>query len=142
MCIRDSFKIDLNDTPEILTKLMSEDKLSKNLEEIRKTIKKSKYLVASWTTSDFDKCHDPDYIISSISDFILSMNKTSRAACMPIAGSLADATSSQTMGPSGPTLVFFNYIYIYIYIYFYMRASGIIGIKKSVKGNKIKSHRS
>jgi len=103
-------KINLNDTPEILTKLVSEDKLSKNLEEIRKTIKKSKYLVASWTTSDFDKCHDPDYIISSISDFILSMNKTSRAACMPIAGSLADATSSQTMSwiTGFPSRVKFN----------------------------------
>ena len=104
------FKIDLNDTPEILTKLMSEDKLSKNLEVIRKTIKKSKYLVASWTTSDFDKCNDPDYIISSISYFILSLNKTSRAACMPIAGSLADATSSQTMSwiTGFPSRVKFN----------------------------------
>ena len=104
------FKIDLNDTPEILSKLMSEDKLTKNLEGIRKTIKKSKYLVASWTTSDFDKCNDPDYIISSISDFILLLNKTSRAACMPIAGSLADATSSQTMSwiTGFPSRVKFN----------------------------------
>ena len=104
------FKIDLNDTPEILTKLMSDDKLKKNLEGIRKIIKKSKYLVASWTTSDFDKCNDPDYVISSISDFILSMNKTSRAACMPIAGSLADATSSQTMSwiTGFPSRVKFN----------------------------------
>ena len=104
------FKIDLNDTPEILTKLMSDDKLKKNLEGIRKIIKKSKYLVACWTTSDFDKCNDPDYVISSISDFILSMNKTSRAACMPIAGSLADATSSQTMSwiTGFPSRVKFN----------------------------------
>ena len=104
------FKIDLNDTPEILTKLMSDDKLPNNLEGIRKITKKSKYLVASWTTSDFDKCNDPDYVISSISDFILSINKTSRAACMPIAGSLADATSSQTMSwiTGFPSRVKFN----------------------------------
>ena len=106
----ENFKIDLNDIPEILTKLMSDDKLSKNLEGIRKIIKKSKYLVASWITSDFDKCNDPDYVISSISDFILSMNQTSRAACMPIAGSLADATSSQTMSwiTGFPSRVKFN----------------------------------
>ena len=104
------FKINLNDTPEILTKVMSDDKLPKKLEGIRKIIKKSRYLVASWTTSDFDKCDDPDNVISSISDFILSMNETSRAACMPIAGSLADATSSQTMSwiTGFPSRVKFN----------------------------------
>ena len=39
----------------------------------------------------------PEIIINSICGYIVNLNQTQRAACMPISGSLADVTSSQAM---------------------------------------------
>jgi len=65
--------------------------------KIKSIISKSKYLVATWSASDFINSKNPDKIIQAISQFILDRNKISRAACMPISGSLGDTTSSQTL---------------------------------------------
>ncbi len=67
------------------------------LTKIKNILDKSKYLVATWTASDFIKTLNPEKIISSICKHIVDLNVSSRAACMPISGVLADATSSQVL---------------------------------------------
>ena len=86
-------------------KLLISDEALENLEvlsktdlnKIRKVISKSKYLVATWTNSDFSTAKNPEMIINSISKYIISYNIKKRGACAPIAGSLGDITSSQAL---------------------------------------------
>ena len=96
-------KIKIDSIPDLLNLLSGVDdikisNISKTLTtKIKSIISKSKYLVATWAASDFVNSKNPDKIIQSISQFILDRNKTSRAACMPISGSLGDTTSAQTL---------------------------------------------
>ena len=93
----------MDSIPDLLNLLLDVDdikisNISKTLTtKIKSIISKSKYLVATWAASDFVNSKNPDKIIQSISQFILDRNKTSRAACMPISGSLGDTTSAQTL---------------------------------------------
>ena len=102
-CNVTNIRFDLNMVNSLLKATMTSNLenikgLSKNnLSKIKKIIDKSKYLVATWTTSDFVKTKNPKKIISDISKFIVNHNILSRAACMPISGALADATSSQAL---------------------------------------------
>ena len=93
----ENLDIELDRIPGLLGELESGIKKTSMLLKLKNLIKNSKYLVCSWTSSDFDASSNPDHIISSISDFVLKRNEVTRAACMPIAGSLGDTTSSQTM---------------------------------------------
>ncbi len=71
-------------------------KIKKNIfEELLSNIEKSKYSVFMWTGSDFKKSDNYQTILQSISNYVLHLNKQSRAACLPIAGSLGDTTSNQ-----------------------------------------------
>ena len=96
-------KIKIDSIPDLLNLLSDVDdikisNISKTLTtKIKSIISKSKYLVATWAASDFVNSKNPDKIIQSISQFVLDKNKASRAACMPISGSLGDTTSAQTL---------------------------------------------
>jgi len=93
-----NIKIKINEIPQLMELIQSKSiGKNDNIKAISNIISESKYLVASWSSSDLDVYKNADDVISSISDFILMRNKENRAACMPISGSLADATSSQTM---------------------------------------------
>jgi len=71
-------------------------KIKKNIfEDLLLNINKSKYTVFMWTGSDFKKSNNYQIILQSISNYVVELNKLSRAACLPIAGSLGDTTSNQ-----------------------------------------------
>ena len=61
-----------------------------------KNISKSKYLSILWSTSEFIKYKECDQIIYKISEYIVSVNETSRAACLSLSGNDGDASSIQT----------------------------------------------
>ena len=65
--------------------------------KIKNILDKSKYIVATWTASDFIKTLNPKKIIAAICKYIVDLNVSARAACMPISGILADETSSQAL---------------------------------------------
>jgi formylmethanofuran dehydrogenase subunit B len=99
-----NIKLNLDMIPSLMNLLSSDTKpinakfLSKNnFNKIKKIISNSKYLVATWTGSDFFKSKNPEKIISSISKYIVNYNENKRGACAPIAGPLGDITSSQTL---------------------------------------------
>ena len=102
-CNVTNVKLDLDLTNDFLnaTSLDSSEAVKglkkSKLSNIKNIINKSKYLVAIWLASDFIKAKNPKKIISSISKYIVDRNILSRSACMPISGSLADATSSQAL---------------------------------------------
>jgi formylmethanofuran dehydrogenase subunit B len=102
-CNVTNIKLDLNLIDNFLKLITANDlKAMKGLKKseltkIKHILDKSKYLVAIWTASDFIKTLNPEKIISSICKHIVDLNVSSRAACMPISGVLADATSSQVL---------------------------------------------
>jgi formylmethanofuran dehydrogenase subunit B len=62
------------------------------------SINNSKYLTICWATSEFigtDNCYNT---ISAISEYVVSINETSRAACLPLAGNDGDVSNIQTTG--------------------------------------------
>jgi len=61
-----------------------------------KNIDKSKYLTMLWSTSEFIEYKECDQIIHKISEYIVSLNETSRAACLSMSGNDGDASSIQT----------------------------------------------
>ncbi len=61
-----------------------------------KNIANSKYLSMLWSTSEFIKYKKCDQIIYKISEYIVSVNETSRAACLSMSGNDGDASSLQT----------------------------------------------
>ena len=102
-CNITNIKLDLNLINDFLKLLAANDLKSmkglkkSELTKIKNILDKSKYLVATWTASDFIKTLNPNKIIASICKHIVDLNVSSRAACMPISGVLADATSSQAL---------------------------------------------
>ena len=102
-CSVTNIKIKLNLIPEFLNAIdnckMNKDlKISNNvIIRISKIIQKAKYMVATWSASDFVKTSNAEIIINSIAKFIVEINNYRRAACLPISGSLGDATSSQVL---------------------------------------------
>ena len=99
-----NIKLNLDMIPRLM-ELLSDSKNNhhikglskKDLNKITKIIFDAKYLVATWTNSDFFSSKNPEMIINSISKFIVTYNDTRRGACAPIAGSLGDVTSSQAL---------------------------------------------
>ena len=59
-------------------------------------ISKAKYLSMLWSTSDLIKYSECDQIIHKISEYIIAVNETSRAACLCLSGNDGDASSVQT----------------------------------------------
>ena len=102
-CSVTNIKIKLNLIPEFLNAIdnckMNKDlKISNNvIIRISKIIQKAKYMVATWSASDFVKTSNAEIIINSIAKFIVEINNYRRAACLPISGNLGDATSSQVL---------------------------------------------
>ena len=102
-CNITNIKLDLNLIDDFLKLLATDDlKLLKGLKKselikIKNIVNKSKYIVATWTASDFVKTLNPKKIIAAICKYIVDLNVSSRAACMPISGILADETSSQAL---------------------------------------------
>lgn len=98
-----NIKVNIDLIPSLLQSIGStNDLLPKGvtratIKKLKEIIKKSKYLVATWTASDFSTSKNPDEIISCICKYIVDINVTQRAACMPISGSLGDNTSSQVL---------------------------------------------
>jgi formylmethanofuran dehydrogenase subunit B len=96
--------IDFNnkDIPTLLdslSKKVNETQLSNRLfNNLVKSIDSSKYLSMIWATSEFMKLNACDKIINHISDYVLSINETSRAACLTLAGNEGDVSSIQTSG--------------------------------------------
>ena len=102
-CSVTNIKIKLNLIPEFL-KTIDSHKMNKDLKisnnviiKISKIIQKAKYMVATWSASDFVKTSNAEIIINSIAKFIVEINNYRRAACLPISGNLGDATSSQVL---------------------------------------------
>ena len=61
-----------------------------------KNISKSNYLTMLWSTSELIKYKECNQIIYKISEYIVSVNETSRAACLSMSGNDGDASSIQT----------------------------------------------
>ena len=68
----------------------------KDFDTLLKKISKSKYLSMLWSTSELIKYNECDQIIHTISEYIVSLNETSRAACLSMSGNDGDASSIQT----------------------------------------------
>ena len=83
---------------------------NKYFDMLLKNISKSKYLSMLWSTSELIKYNECDQIIHTISEYIVSLNETSRAACLSMAGNDGDISSVQaTAWISGyPTRVKFT----------------------------------
>ena len=102
-CNITNIKLDLNLIDDFLKLLATDDLKSlkglkkSELIKIKNILDKSKYIVATWTASDFIKTLNPKKIIAAICKYIVDLNVSSRAACMPISGILADETSSQAL---------------------------------------------
>ena len=99
-----NIKINLDLIPKLMKLLSDNQNVSelkglstKDLNKLKNLVLASKYLVATWTNSDFFSAKNPEMIINSISKFIVSYNDDKRGACAPIAGSLGDVTSSQAL---------------------------------------------
>lgn len=99
-----NIKLDLDTIPCLMDLLSDDEKVNdikglsmKDFNKIKKIISDTKYLVATWTNSDFFSAKNPEMIINSISKFIVLYNDNKRGACAPIAGSLGDVTSSQAL---------------------------------------------
>ncbi len=96
-----NIKLDLKLIPKLLQIISSQEngekiKISKKvLDEIKLTMKKSKYISAIWSSSDFYKTGFSGSIVKSITKFICDLNSYTRAVCLPIAGNLGDPTSAQ-----------------------------------------------
>ena len=95
-------KIKFEQIPQLLKIVNSKEgtdniNLSKSLiNKLKLSLKKSRYITAIWTSSDFHKTCISDLIINSIDEFILDLNKNTRAACLPISGNHGDTTAIQT----------------------------------------------
>lgn len=77
----------------------NETSLKENIfNELLQSINTSKYLTMCWATSEFIKNDNCYNIISAISEYVVSINETSRAACLPLAGNDGDVSNIQTTG--------------------------------------------
>ena len=92
-------KIKINEIPKFLESINSninkKDRLSKILATLKTTLQKSKYVTAIYSSSDFFSTGMSGDIVNSITQFICNLNTTIRAACLPIAGNLGDASNNQ-----------------------------------------------
>ena len=94
-----------------ITNKKNETQLSdKGFDILLKNISKSKYLSMLWSTSELIKYNECDQIIHTISEYIVSLNEISRAACLSMSGNDGDISSVQaTAWISGyPTRVKFT----------------------------------
>ena len=66
--------------------------------ELLQRINNSKYLTICWATSELIKNVNCYNTISSISEYVVSINEKSRAACLPLAGNDGDVSNIQTTG--------------------------------------------
>ncbi len=71
---------------------------NKNISELLTSIEDCKYLSVLWATSEFNGYKKCDEIIYNISAYVVSLNKTMRAACLSLAGNDGDVSFSQTLG--------------------------------------------
>ena len=62
------------------------------------SIEASKYLSILWATSEFATYKECDEIIYNISAYVVSLNKTTRAGCLSLAGNDGDVSFTQTLG--------------------------------------------
>ena len=96
-----NIKMKLNEIPQFLesinlNKNSNRINLSKNiLSELRLVLRKSKYITAIYSSSDFYMTGISGDIVNSITQFVCDLNTTIRAACLPIAGNLGDASNNQ-----------------------------------------------
>ena len=96
--------IDFNnsDIPTLLKSFVNkenETKLNNRIfNSLLKSIDNSKYLSIIWSTSEFIKHDTCEEIINHISEYVLSVNTASRAACLTLTGNEGDASSIQTSG--------------------------------------------
>ena len=92
-------KIKINEIPKFLESINSninkKDRLSKILATLKTALQKSKYVTAIYASSDFFSTGISGDIVNSITQFICNLNTTIRAACLPIAGNLGDASNNQ-----------------------------------------------
>ena len=94
-----------------ITNKKNDSQLSdKDFDTLLKKISKSKYLSILWSTSELIKYNECDQIIHTISEYIVSLNEISRAACLSMSGNDGDISSVQaTAWISGyPTRVKFT----------------------------------
>jgi len=91
---------DNKNIPLLLESLVSKTnktKLSNQIfNKLLKSISKAKYLSILWSTSELIKYNKCEQIIYKISEYIVLINETSRAACLSISGNDGDASSMQT----------------------------------------------
>ena len=94
-------KIKLNKIPQFLESINSNKNnykmnvSKKILTALKLSLRKSKYITAIYSSSDFYTTGISGSIVNSITQFICDLNTTIRAACLPIAGNLGDASNNQ-----------------------------------------------
>ena len=71
---------------------------NRNFNKLLTSIENCKYLSILWATSEFNGYKECDEIIYNISAYVVSLNKTMRAACLSLAGNDGDVSFSQTPG--------------------------------------------
>jgi formylmethanofuran dehydrogenase subunit B len=64
------------------------------LEELAGQLKAARYSVVSWSAAELDFPH-AELTIQNLVDLVKDLNRTTRSAALPLAGTLADTTSNQ-----------------------------------------------
>tara|TARA_Y100000768_G_scaffold143378_1_gene106815 strand:- start:3569 stop:4825 length:1257 start_codon:yes stop_codon:yes gene_type:complete len=90
----------LKNIPLLLESFANKDnktKISNHVfNKLLKNVSEAKYLSVLWSTSELINFKECDQIIYKISEYIISVNETSRAACLSMSGNDGDASSIQT----------------------------------------------
>ena len=96
--------IDFNNKniPELLSSFANKKNTSsisnKIFSNLLASIEDCKYLSILWATSELNDFKECDEIIYNISAYVVTLNKTMRAACLSLAGNDGDVSFSQTLG--------------------------------------------
>ena len=96
--------IDFNNKniPELLSSFANKKNISsisnKIFNKLLANIEDCKYLSILWATSELNDFKECNEIIYNISAYVVTLNKTTRAACLSLAGNDGDVSFSQTLG--------------------------------------------
>ena len=93
---------DNKNIPALLESLSIKSNKTKLSEKIFKdlmlNVSSSSYLSVLWATSELMKHDNCQNILDNLSDYVLEINKKTRAACLPLSGNNGDTSCTQTAG--------------------------------------------